>query len=259
MKKKDVSQERLNDEGESPQTYITPESVIQLESAVTKAVEEIEQCEVAHTTAEDKVDQIERQLVNVEADLQDAEEVRHKLACERLGAYWTLGRAIADLETALAADKNKHSDNTPRKRAIELAGNNARYQRAKAIGSHFSCRTDAEKAAVDRSFNEILKEIAERKSEDRKTKGQKAPGRKSEKNTKVASAVNRKTPVPQQNEVATDDESVAEEEEIENTQSSITVQEVEAVKTFVASVGGWNRAIYLIKKGHEQWLQNQNG
>jgi hypothetical protein len=241
---------------ESPQTYIADATAIQLETAVTKAVEEVERCEAAQATAEDKVEQIERQLVDVEADLQEAEEARRKLARERLGAYWTLGRAITGLETALAANKGKHSTDTPRKRAIELAGNNARYQRAKAIGSHFDCRADAEEAAVVQSFNDILKQIAEKKWEDRKTKGQEAPGRKPEKNPKVATPVNRKAPLPQKEEVVTDDESVAEEEN-ENPQSSITTQEMEAVETFVASVSGWNRAIIVMKKGHEQWLQNQ--
>lgn len=249
--------ERLNDEGKSPQTYIADATAIQLETAVTKAVEEVERCEAAQATAEEKVEQVERQLVDVEADLQEAEEARRKLACERLGAYWTLGRAITDLETALAVNKGKHSTDTPRKRAIELAGTNARYQRAKAIGSHFDSRADAEKAAVVQSFNGILKEIAEKKSEDRKVKGQQAPGRKPEKNPKVASPVNRKPPLPQKEEVVTDDVSVAEEEEPEVESSPITADEVEAIKTFVASVGGWSRAIYLITKGHKQWLQNQ--
>jgi hypothetical protein len=249
--------ERLNEEGESRKTYIADATAIQLETAVTKAAEEVERCEAAQATAEEKVDQIERRLVDVEADLQEAEEARRKLACERLGVYWTLGRAITDLETALVANKGKHSTNTPRKRAIELAGNNARYQRAKAISSHFDCRDDAEKAAVVQSFNDILKQIAEKKSEDRKAKGQEAPGRKPEKNPKVATSVNRKAPVPQEDEVATDDVSVAEEEETEVEPSSITAEEMEAVKIFVASVGGWNRATYLMKEVYQKWLQNQ--
>lgn len=249
--------ERVNNEGESPQTYIADSTAIQLETAVKKAAEEVERCETAHETAEKRVDQIERQLVDVEADLQEADEARRKLACDRFGAYWTLGRAITDLETALAANKGKHSTDTPRKRAIELAGTNARYQRAKAIGSHFDCRADAEKAAVVQSFNGILKEIAEKKSEDRKVKGKQAPGRKPEKNPKVATPVNRKAPMPQKEEMVTDDVSAAEEEETKVEPSPITADEIEAVKTFVASVGGWNRAIYLITKGCEQWLQNQ--
>ena len=110
----------------------------------------------------------------MEADLQEADDAQQKAACERVGAYWTLGQAITNLEMALAANKGKHSKNTPRKRAIELAGNNARYQRAKAIGLHFTCKADAEEAARCRSLNEICDEIAEKKAEDRKAKGQEA-------------------------------------------------------------------------------------
>jgi hypothetical protein len=228
--------------------------VIQLETAVTEAAREVERCDAAEETAIGEVSRIERELVDIEADLQEADDAQQKAGIERVGAYWTLGPAITNLETALAASKGKHSKDTPRKRAIELAGNNSRYQRAKAIGSLFNNKADAEQAVTIRSFNAILEEIAEKKAEDRKVKGQEAPGRKPTK--PLATPVARKTPattVP-----ATDEDEVAAEEETETTQPSITPEEVKAVETFVTAVGGWNRAVYLIQKGYQKWQQNKN-
>jgi len=234
-------------------TYIEDDGVIQLETAVTEAAREVERCDAAEETAIGEVSRIEREMVEMEANLQEADDAQQKVAIERVGAYWTLGQAITNLETALAANKGKHLKNTPRKRAIELAGNNARYQRAKAIGVHFGSREDAEQAATTRSLNEICDEIAEKKVADRKAKGQEAPGRKPTKTP--VKPVARKTPTG--NVPATDEDEVAAEEETETTPPSITPDEVEAVETFVATVGGWNRAIYLIEKGCQKWEENQ--
>jgi len=254
------TQERLNDEGQGPQTYIADATAIQLETAVTEAVKEVERCEAAENTAANKVEQIEKMLFDTEAELQQAEEDRQKVSINRMGAYWTLGRAIKDLETALAADKGKHLKDTPRKRAIELAGNNSRYQRAKDVGSHFSSRADAEKAAVARSFNDILRQIAEQKAEDRQAKGQEAPGRKplASKIAKVVKPVAHKTPVAEEDEASEDDNHEPAAEEIITIQPSVTPEELAAVNTFVTAVGGWERATFIIEKGYEKWQQNQN-
>jgi hypothetical protein len=234
-------------------TYIEDDGVIQLETAVTEAAREVERCDAAEETAIGEVSRIEREMVEMEADLHEADDAQQKAAIERVGAYWTLGQAITNLETALAANKGKHSANTPRKRAIELAGNNARYQRAKAIGVHFGSRENAEQAATTRSLNEICDEIAEKKAEDRKAKGQEAPGRKLTKTP--VKPVARKTPTA--NVPATDEDEVATEEETETTQPPITPTEVQAVETFVSAVGGWNRAVYLIQKGYQKWQQDK--
>ena len=148
-------------------TYIEDDGVIQLETAVTEAAREVERCDAAEEKAAEEVSRIEREMVEIEANLLDADDAQQKVAIERVGAYWTLGQAITNLEIALAANKGKHSKDTPRKRAIELAGNNARYQRAKAIGLHFTCKADAEEAARTRSINDICDGIAEKKAEDR--------------------------------------------------------------------------------------------
>lgn len=163
------------------------------------------------------------------------------------------------MEAALATNKGKHATDTPRKRAIELAGNNARYQRAKDIGSHFDCRADAEEAAVAQSFNAILKEIAERKAVNRQAKGQEAPGRKpkASKIAKVVKPVANKAPVAEQDEASEEDNDQAAAEEIITIQPSVTPDELAAVNTFVTAVGGWERAIYVIEKGYEKWQQNQ--
>jgi 3-methyladenine DNA glycosylase/8-oxoguanine DNA glycosylase len=253
-------QERVNDEALGPQTYIADATAIQLETAVTEAVKEVERFEAAENTAAEKVENIERMLFDTEAELQQAEEDRWKVSINRMGAYWTLGRAIKDLEAALANNKGKHTADTPRKRAIELAGNNARYQRAKDVGSHFSSRADAEKAAVAQSFNAILKEIAEKKSEDRQAQGQQAPGRKptASKIAKVATPVANKPPVAEEDEASEEDNDQSAAEEIITIRPSVTPEELAAVNTFVTAVGGWERAIFIIEKGHEKWQQNQN-
>jgi hypothetical protein len=228
-----------------PPTYITSEVVIQLETLVTDAVKEVERCDADDETATNTIAQIE-------SDLQQAEDAQQKVAIDRVGAYWTLGRAIVNLESALAANKGKHSEDTPRKRAIELAGNNARYQRAKAIASHFESRTDAEQAAQWQSFNDILAEISEKKAEDRQTKGQKTPGRKP-----AMKKVERNVlPEASDSDAQTDDDRDA-TEEAEVPQATIMPEEMKAVSAFVAAVGGWTRAIYLIKEGYQKWQQNQ--
>lgn len=231
--------------GDVSPTYITPENVIQLETLVTEAVKEVERCDAADQTATDTI-------ARIEAELQQAEDAQRKVASNRVGAYWMLGRAIVDLEAALAANKGKHAEDTPRKRAIELAGNNARYQRAKAIASHFESRINAEHAANWQSFNDILAEIAEKKAEDRQSKGQKTPGRKP-----TVKKVARKV-TPEASDSATEqDDDHGTEEEAEAPQSPATPEEMKAVLTFVDAVGGWTRAIYLIKEGHQKWQENQ--
>jgi hypothetical protein len=259
------------------ENHIADETVVQLETIVTEAVKVVVCFDTADKTAVEKV-------ATIKADLRQAEKDKQKVACDRVGAYWVLGRAIIDLEAVLAANKNKHSEDTPRKRAIELAGGNARYQKAKSIGSFFNSETDATKAAMSRSFNEILNEIARVKDERRKAKGQKTPGRKP---TVITVAKNVKPmaySLPNlESEMALPSDLVAEEEtevtpplavameEMEETPSAINVEngeaseipfpitpeEFRAVETFVAAVGGWNRATYLIEEGHKKWLQNQ--
>jgi hypothetical protein len=200
------TQEHVNGErqGQGPQTYIADATAIQLETAVAEAAKEVERCEAAEGAAAEKVEQIEKMLFETKAELQQAEEARQKIGYDRVGAYWTLGRAIKDLEAALATNKGKHSTDTPRKRAIELAGNNARYQRAKDVGTHFGSRADAEAAAKTRSFNDILRQIAEQKAENRQAKGKEAPGRKltASKIAKVAKPVAQKTPVAEKDEAS---------------------------------------------------------
>ena len=112
---------------------------------------------------------------------------------------------------------------------------------------------------MTRSFNDILREIAEKKAEDRKAKGQEAPGRKpsASENTKVATPVSRKAPVSNVDKTVAGGESAVEKEEPEIGRPSITADEVKAVESFVISVGGWNRATYLIKECYTKWLQNQ--
>jgi hypothetical protein len=229
------------------------EGVIQLEAIVTEAAREVERCDAAEEKAAEEVSRIEREMVEIEANLLEADDAQQKAAIDRVGAYWSLGRAITNLETALATNKGKHSANTPRKRAIELAGNNSRYQRAKSIGSFFNNKADAEQVATTRSFNAILTEIAEKKATDRKAKGQEAPGRKPTKTP--VKPVARKTPAT--NVPATDEDEVADEEESETTQPFVTPEEVKAVETFVAMVGGWSRAVYLVQKGYQKWKENQ--
>jgi hypothetical protein len=250
----------LSNEGQSPATYIADATAIQLETAVTEAVKEVERFEAAENTAAEKVENIERMLFDTEADLQQAEEDRWKVSINRMGAYWTLGRAIKDLETALVTNKGKHSTDTPRKRAIELAGTNARYQRAKDVGTHFSSRADAEEAAKTRSFNEVLRQIAEQKAEDRQAKGQQAPGRKptASKVAKVVKPVAGKAPVAEEDEASEEDNHEPVAQEIITIQPSVTPEELAAVNAFVTAVGGWERATFIIEKGYEKWLQNQN-
>lgn len=238
-------------------TYITArEGVIQLEALVTEAVREVERCDAADEKAAEEVVRIEREIVEIEANLQEAEEARQKVACERLGAYWTLGQAITNLETGLAANKGKHSKDTPRKRAIELAGNNARYQRAKAVGLRFNCKADAEEVGRYRSLNEICDEIAEKKAADRKAKGQEAPGRKPKPTKVPVKPVARKTPAAKE-KIPVEDNDEPVEKETGTTQPSITPEEVKVIETCVHAVGGWNRAMYLIQELYKKWEENQ--
>lgn len=244
------------------ETYIMPDGVIQLEALVVEAVKDVELCDAAEQLAADEIARFEKERIEIEADLRQAEDTHQKIACDRVGAYWMLGRAITNLEAALAADKGKHSEDTPRKRAIELAGNNSRYQRAKDIGSFFNSKDDAEQAAKTQSFNSILKEIAEKKSEGRKAKGHAAPGRKptTTKTTKVVKPVAHKASVASSSEsLPTGNDQVVAEEETKTAQPSITPEELAVVNTFVAAVGGWERAIHVIEEGHKKWQQNQNG
>ncbi len=239
--------------------YIAPEGVIQLESVVADAAKEVERCDAADEMAVEEVVRLERERVEIEAQLQQAEDTRQKVACDRLGAYWTLGRAITDLEGALAADKGKHGKQTPRQRAIELAGNNARYQRAKEISVQFGSRADAEESARCRSFNEILRGIAEEKAAARKHKGQEAPGRKPMAKKTSVKAIGRKAPVSQGKAAAEEKEEGTTDEEAEDTQSPVTPEEVKIVNTFVDAVGGWGRAVWLIEECYQKWQQNQKG
>lgn len=91
MKTKDLSQERVNDEALGPQTYIADTTAIQLETAVTKAAEEVERCEAAENTAAEKVEHIERMLFQTEAELQQAEEDRQKVSINRMGGLLDAG------------------------------------------------------------------------------------------------------------------------------------------------------------------------
>ena len=222
------------------ESYITPETVIQLEDLVTKAAKDVERCETAEQVAKDKVDQLE-------TELEEAVESREKTACDRIAAYWTLGRSILDLEKALASNKGKHTENTPRKRAIELAGDPNRYQRAKAIALHFDHQGDAEEAAKWKSFNEIHNDISTPKAEERKEKGQKAPGRRP-----VKKAVKKEKPKETSKPKTTS--TIEDDEEIQPSQ-----EEMEAVLNFVKVVGGWSRAILLIEEVHKKCSENQNG
>jgi len=56
------------------------------------------------------------------------------------------------------------------------------------------------------------------------------------------------------------DDSQAEEDSIADAdQPPVTPEELMAVQTFVAAVGGWERAFFVMEEGYKTWKQNQNG
>lgn len=231
---------------------MTEAQLKQLEEGIVKAAKEVERLDIADTAAEEKVNTLERKQVEIAGHLKKASDFHSKISHDRIRAYWILGRCIVAFEKN-SPDKGKRGKPTPRVRAIELAGNNPRYQRAKAIYDHFDSIDKAGDALKKKPFVFILDEIAAKKKDKRKAEGKKAPGRKA---NSVAKKVDIPKAQPGEQKAGTHSDTPV----LTKKEEPITPEEIKLLKEFVDKAGGWNRAIYLVEEGYRQWQHaNKNG
>jgi hypothetical protein len=242
----------------------TPETVGQLEARIREAAKAVNQCEEEVAKAE--ADEDEAKICFEDAKFETVTAHAHLI-----GKAFVLGGELDALDKQMASTKGQHREDTFRKRAIELLGNKNAVYRPLAIYRYLTAEgitseEDAVLSAGDRGESyRTLAEIAQRALADgERSKRQSETGEppKASKNNARRSA--KMNPVARRlsasrAETSTNHNNQAAEDRTETTQLPIASEELAATKTFVAAVGGWTRAIYLITEGYQKWRQNQNG
>lgn len=163
------------------------------------------------------------EIARLDAEAKEANDVIDKMERVSVKGYLVLGKVLLKLRPLFPGQWEKHLK--------ELGVDQTRWKRAKAIAEGFG---DEKELDGIRTLDEALKQTRF---------GHRQPQHKTAKKSR---AVARKAPAPK----ATEDKDA-------EGQAPVTAKELDAVKTYVAAVGGWTRAKWLLVEGEKKWKENQ--
>jgi hypothetical protein len=188
-----------------------------------------------------------KEISRLDAAAKDANSLIDQMEHSAVKTYFKLGQFLLQLRPHFPGQWEKHLK--------ELGIDQSRWKRAKTLAEHFK---DAKELNGIATIDEALRQTRWGHSQ-RQNKGVKQQAAKAKPVVRKGStAKTGKASAPKAQKTSPATEGHA-KEETETTQPPITSKELASVQTFVAAVGGWGRAIYLIEESYKKWNQNQNG